>query len=137
MCRCSSGGLTSLQGIGALHVVNNTFESTLPVNTSAFGGSALAIAYTSNYTTVQPNDMTIISVNWTSPWYRLTDYEIPADLPPCPEGGCLCTWNWVHLAGHGEGDGEEIVSPPFCAIGVHTSGGCLAVGNEGVRSCEL
>lgn len=54
--------------------------------------------------------MTIISVNYTSPWYRLTTYEIPADLPPCPEGGCICTWNWVHLAGHGEGDGEEIVS---------------------------
>jgi len=53
--------------------------------------------------------MTIISVNYTSPWYRLTDYAIPADLPPCPDGGCICTWNWVHLAGNGEGDGEEIV----------------------------
>lgn len=54
--------------------------------------------------------MTIISVNYTSPWYRLTDYAIPADLPECPDDGCICTWNWVHLAGHGEGDGEEIVS---------------------------
>jgi hypothetical protein len=62
---------------------------------------------------VKPNDMTIISVNYTSPWYRLTDYAIPANLPPCPEGGCICTWNWVHLAGHGEGDGEEIVHPIF------------------------
>lgn len=90
--------------------MNNTFESTLPVNTSALGGSALAIAYTSDYTSLKPNDMVIISVNYTSPWYRLTDYEIPMGLPPCPAGGCLCTWNWVHLAGHGEGDGEEIVS---------------------------
>jgi hypothetical protein len=55
--------------------------------------------------------MTIISVNYTSPWYRLTDYAIPANLPECPEGGCICTWNWVHLAGNGEGDGEEIVRP--------------------------
>lgn len=102
-----------MQGIGALHVVNNTFESDQPVNISAFGGSALAIAYTSNWTAVQPNDMTIISVNYTGPWYRLTDYSIPADLPACPEEGCICTWNWVHLAGHGEGDGEEIVSPEF------------------------
>jgi hypothetical protein len=99
------------QGIGALHVVNNSFESTLPVNASALGGSALAIAYTSNYTSLSPNDMTIISVNYTSPWYRLTDYAIPANLPECPEGGCICTWNWVHLAGNGEGDGEEIVRP--------------------------
>jgi hypothetical protein len=98
------------KGIGALHVVNNSFESTQPVNASAFGGSALAIAYTSNWTTVQPNEMTIISVNYTSPWYRLTDYAIPANLPPCPEEGCICTWNWMHLAGHGEGDGTEMVS---------------------------
>lgn len=97
------------QGIGALHVVNNTFESTQPVNASALGGSALAIAYTSNYTSLTPNDMTIISVNYTSPWYRLTNYAIPSNLPECPEGGCICTWNWVHLAGNGEGDGEEIV----------------------------
>lgn len=102
-----------------MHVVNNTFESDQPLNRSAFGGSALAIAYTSNWTTVQPNDMTIISVNHTGPWYRLTDYSIPADLPPCPEDGCICTWNWVHLAGHGEGDGEEIVSDPHpgCVFG--------------------
>jgi len=53
--------------------------------------------------------MTIISVNYTSPWFRLTDYHIPENLPPCPEGGCICTWNWVHRAGNGEGDGEEIV----------------------------
>jgi len=103
------GSMADQQGIGALHVVDNTFESTQPVNASSLGGSALAIAYTSDYTSIGPNDMTIISVNYTSPWYRLTNYAIPANLPPCPEGGCICTWNWIHLAGNGEGDGEEIV----------------------------
>jgi len=83
------GARANDQGIGALHVVNNSFESTLPVNASALGGSALAIAYTSNYTSLTPNDMTIISVNYTSPWFRLTDYAIPANLPECPEGGCI------------------------------------------------
>lgn len=54
--------------------------------------------------------MTVISVNTVSPWFRNTDYKIPAGLPACPEGGCLCTWNWIHQANHGEGYPYELVS---------------------------
>jgi hypothetical protein len=72
----------------------------------------LAIAYTSDVKAVKPSDMTVISVNTVSPWYRDTDYKIPAGLPACPSGGCLCTWNWIHLANHGEGYPYEIVSRP-------------------------
>jgi hypothetical protein len=38
---------------------------------------------------------------------------MPADLPPCPAGGCICTWNWIHTAnnynaaGRTEGYGSE------------------------------
>jgi len=95
-------------GEGALHVVNNLFNSTKGLNTTWFGGTALAIAYTSDITKVKPSDMTVISVNTVSPWYRNTDYKIPAGLPACPSGGCLCTWNWIHQANHGEGYPYEI-----------------------------
>jgi hypothetical protein len=91
-------------------VVNNLFNSTKSLNTTWFGGTALAIAYTSDITKVKPSDMTVISVNTVSPWYRNTDYKIPAGLPACPSGGCLCTWNWIHQANHGEGYPYEIVS---------------------------
>ena len=92
-------------GEGALHVMNR-FNQT--VDPKWFGGSAIAIAYTSDVNSLQPNDLTVISVNTQSPWFRSTAYPIPAGLPPCPSGGCLCTWNWIHQANHGEGYGKEI-----------------------------
>jgi uncharacterized protein YbdZ (MbtH family) len=73
-----------------------------------FGGTALAIAYTSDINSLQPNDLTVISVNQASPWFRQTGYDIPAGLPPCPPGGCICSWNWIHQSAHGEGYGAEI-----------------------------
>lgn len=79
-----------------------------PLNASLFGGTAIAIAYTSDVAALKPEDMTIISVNSTSPWTRLTNYDFPKNLPPCPEGGCLCTWNWIHLSKNGEGYGAEM-----------------------------
>jgi len=88
------------------------------VDNSKFGGTALAIAYTSDVGSLQPNDMTIISVNYNSVWEREISYDIPAGLPPCPEGGCLCTWNWIHQASDQEGYGEEIVSLTLCILWV-------------------
>ncbi|WWC92056.1 uncharacterized protein L201_007010 [Kwoniella dendrophila CBS 6074] len=87
-------------GVGALHVMN-TYGST--PDPQWFGGSALAIAYTSDVANLKPNDMTVISVNQNSVWERQISYQIPAGLPPCPAGGCLCSWNWIHQGGHGEG----------------------------------
>nr|XP_019051361.1 hypothetical protein I302_01810 [Kwoniella bestiolae CBS 10118]OCF30291.1 hypothetical protein I302_01810 [Kwoniella bestiolae CBS 10118] len=92
-------------GVGALHVMN-TYNGT--VDYSLFGGSALAIAYTSDVSSLQPNDMTVISVNQNSVWERDISYQIPAGLPPCPDGGCICTWNWIHQGGKGEGYPYEI-----------------------------
>ena len=59
-------------------------------------GCALAIAYESNVTKVQPEDFTIFSVNHTCVWYKDTDFQVPARMPPCPEGGCICAWFWIH-----------------------------------------
>jgi hypothetical protein len=68
---------------------------------SLFGGTSLAIAYTSDVASLKPTDLTVISVNYTSVWARETVYPIPADLGECPEGGCLCTWNWIHQVSGG------------------------------------
>lgn len=101
--------------------MHNSFDSPYPPNTTWFGGTAIAIAYTSDINAVKPSDMTVISVNYTSPWKRLTEYQIPAGLPACPDDGCLCTWNWIHRGGNGEGYpwemvSGEILSQYYCAV---------------------
>jgi len=35
----------------------------------------------------------VISVAAQTPWYRLTQYDIPADLPACSD--CICAWAWI------------------------------------------
>jgi hypothetical protein len=78
-------------------------------------GCALAIAYNSDATTVQPEDFTVFSVNQTCVWTRFTDFQVshtpkwlkihqftlksiqvPARMPPCPAGGCTCAFFWIH-----------------------------------------
>ncbi|KAL7415007.1 hypothetical protein BDY24DRAFT_280039 [Mrakia frigida] len=99
------------QTVGPMHTVLNFGEA---VNASLLGGCALSIAYESDVTKLKPSDFTVISTNSTCGWWRETDFEIPADLPACPEGGCHCGWNWIHTAGNynaegrGEGYGAEM-----------------------------
>lgn len=95
---------------GPLHNANPINTPYHKLNMSLFGGTALAIAYTSDPWAAKPEEMTVISVNYTSPWRRLVEYQIPEGLPPCPKGGCICTWNWIHTRKNGEGYGNEIVS---------------------------
>lgn len=59
-------------------------------------GCALAIAYKSNASEVQPEDFTVFSVNQTCVWTRFTDFSVPDRMPPCPEGGCQCAFFWIH-----------------------------------------
>ncbi|PPQ63558.1 hypothetical protein CVT24_004855 [Panaeolus cyanescens] len=67
-------------------------------------GCALAIAYKSDVNQVQPEDFTIFSVNHTCVWTRFTDFQVPARMPPCPDGGCICSFFWIHSPKSG---GEE------------------------------
>ena len=60
------------------------------VDNKWFGGTSLAIAYTSDVNSLKPNDFTVISVNKKCVCYREIDWDIP-DLPTCPPGGCLYT----------------------------------------------
>ncbi|KAF9810031.1 hypothetical protein IEO21_07149 [Rhodonia placenta] len=59
-------------------------------------GCALAITYESDVSQVQPEDFTIFSVNQTCVWTRFTDFQVPARMPACPEGGCICAFFWIH-----------------------------------------
>ncbi|KAK8858674.1 hypothetical protein IAR55_002903 [Kwoniella newhampshirensis] len=104
---------------GALHNMNPRGPNP---NRSLFGGSCLAISYTSNVAQLRPSDMTVISCNHTSPWWRLTRYEIPSGLPECGQDGCLCTWNWIHQAASGEGYGNEIYNALYrCKVSGQTN----------------
>ena len=61
-------------------------------------GCALAIAYKSDVNDLQPDDFVVFSVNHTCVWYLNTAFSIP-QLPACPDGGCHCTFNWIHSVG--------------------------------------
>ncbi|OCF36854.1 hypothetical protein I316_01451 [Kwoniella heveanensis BCC8398] len=87
---CDGDGASG--GIGAMHTTDQ-WGSPDPQNVK---GCAIGIAYQSDVTKIQPEDFTVISVNYTCPWFKHVDFQIPADMPPCPEGGCHCMWGWIH-----------------------------------------
>ncbi|KAJ3889687.1 hypothetical protein GG344DRAFT_66902 [Lentinula edodes] len=49
----------------------------------------------SDITKVTPENLVVISVAYNTPFKRLTSYDIPAGLPACPAGGCICSWGWI------------------------------------------
>lgn len=57
-------------------------------------GCALAIAFKSDASQVQPEDFTVMSVQERCVRQRDTTFEIPANLPACPGGECTCAWFW-------------------------------------------
>ena len=59
-------------------------------------GCALAIAYESDVHAIQPEDFTVFSINQTCVWSRFTDFQVPERMPPCPAGGCHCSFFWIH-----------------------------------------
>lgn len=85
-----------------------TFLFSLSASAEGTKGCGLGIAYTDDAKSVKPEDFTIFSVNHTCVWTRNTRYEIPEDLPPCPNGKCTCFWGWIHAEGNGEGYGSEM-----------------------------
>lgn len=92
-------GDDQIGGIGAMHT-DDKWKT--PVDQlKDVKGCGLSIAYKSDPRALVPEDFTVISTNFTCPWFKHVDFHIPADLPPCPEGGCTCMWGWIHssLAG--------------------------------------
>ncbi|EIW73496.1 hypothetical protein TREMEDRAFT_59670 [Tremella mesenterica DSM 1558] len=121
--------------LAVLHVPRGA-EFTPTPNISWLGGSALAISYTSDVDSLGPDNMTVISVNATSPWWRLTTYEIPV-LPPCPPGGCLCTWNWFHTNQDHEGYGAEMYNVLYrCNVTGNTDPNVVVHSGQVPTLCE-
>ncbi|KZV72373.1 hypothetical protein PENSPDRAFT_576158 [Peniophora sp. CONT] len=65
------------------------------------GGCALAVAYKSNAWEVQPEDFVVFSVNQTCVWSMHTYFQVPDNMPPCPDGKCTCAFFWGHQADSG------------------------------------
>ncbi|KAI0792794.1 hypothetical protein C8Q75DRAFT_804519 [Abortiporus biennis] len=87
-------------------------------------GCSLAIAYKDDVNQVQPEDFTVFSVNQTCVFHRFTDFQVPARMPPCPAGGCICAWFWIHSQDSG---GEQNYMNGFkCNITGSTSNVALA-----------
>lgn len=61
-------------------------------NQSSAPGTVFAISYTSSLQNVTPENLVVFTVRYFTPWQRLTTYDVPKDLPPCPPGGCTCAW---------------------------------------------
>ncbi|KAI1098482.1 hypothetical protein F4804DRAFT_350328 [Jackrogersella minutella] len=68
---------------GAMHTHNETDSA----------GSAFAISYNSDISKVTMDNLAVFTVLEHTPWKRLATYQVPADLPPCPDGGCYCAPN--------------------------------------------
>ncbi|KAJ2912036.1 hypothetical protein MD484_g8377, partial [Candolleomyces efflorescens] len=58
-------------------------------------GTAFAISYVSDIKQVTPENLVVFSVRHNTPWKREIYYDVPAAMPPCPAGGCICAWGWV------------------------------------------
>jgi hypothetical protein len=74
---------------------------------SDVAGCALAITYQSDEHAVQPEDFAIFTTNRNCVWTRYTDFEVPAAMPECPPGGCICSWFWIHEPDSGS---EQVIS---------------------------
>ncbi|KIP10435.1 hypothetical protein PHLGIDRAFT_125488 [Phlebiopsis gigantea 11061_1 CR5-6] len=95
-------------------------------------GCALGIAYKSDFNDVQPEDFVIFSVIHTCPWYLNNNFQVPADMPACPNGKCICGFFWIHNPDSG---GEQMYMNGFqCSITGNT--GNKPIGKPGLpRQC--
>jgi len=64
-------------------------------NESMAAGTAFAISYVSDLSQVTEENLAVFTVAYHTPWKRVTTYQVPADMPACPEDGCICAWGWV------------------------------------------
>ena len=62
------------------------------MNQSTAPGTVFAISYQTSIDQVTPDNLVVFTVRYHTPWQRVTSYDVPRDLPPCPPGGCICAW---------------------------------------------
>jgi hypothetical protein len=86
------------------------------------GGCALSVAYNSDPYAIKPEDLVVFSVNYTCVWYLHTDFQIPKQMPKCPNDKCICFWHWIHLADSGSEQSWSICPDFGEGLGSLTSG---------------
>jgi hypothetical protein len=64
-------------------------------NKTDAAGSAFAISYTNDITRVNEQNLVVFTVAPNTPFERAASFQVPAAMPPCPPGGCICAWGWV------------------------------------------
>ncbi|KAF9505295.1 hypothetical protein BS47DRAFT_1306882 [Hydnum rufescens UP504] len=87
-------------------------------NQAGAAGTAFAISYTSDLTQVTEDNLAVFTVRYNTPWKRIASYDVPADLPPCPPGGCICAAGWVP---NGCGQPNMYMLPYRCMVTGSTS----------------
>ncbi|KAF8162702.1 hypothetical protein B0H34DRAFT_834971 [Crassisporium funariophilum] len=92
-------------------------------NRSMAAGTAFAISYQSDIKQVKPDNLVVFSVRYHTPWKRVTSYDVPAAMPPCPPGGCICAWGWVP---NGCGQPNMYHQPFKCRVSGSTSNTAIA-----------
>ncbi|KAH7341923.1 hypothetical protein B0J17DRAFT_693959 [Rhizoctonia solani] len=98
------------------------------------GGCALAIAYKSDASQVQPEDFVVFSINQRCIWDRFTDFQVPANMPACPDGKCTCAWFWQHREDSG---GDEMYMNGFqCKVTGATATTAIPKGQVPVRCVD-
>ncbi|KAL0575838.1 hypothetical protein V5O48_006128 [Marasmius crinis-equi] len=115
------GGRRLTRFAGPIHVPESQFGSDgkciqnpnlhTPNETLA-AGTTFAIAYKSDPFDVKPEELTVFTVRYHTPWYREVTYEVP-DLPTCPKDGCVCAWGWV---ANGCGQPNMYMQPFKCMV---------------------
>jgi len=91
---------SELSGLSIFHDLNNWIDLHTTGHADV-NGCALSIAYTSDPKVVRPEDFTVFSVQQDCVWHRDTVFEVPANMPPCPNGKCMCSWWWIHNSNGG------------------------------------
>lgn len=88
-------------------IIDATIPDLHTTGKADIAGCALSIAYTDDPKVVRPEDFVIFSVQHECVWHRDTVFDIPAAMPPCSNGKCMCSWWWVH---HSDGGSDQMVS---------------------------
>ncbi|GAA6055117.1 hypothetical protein NBRC10513_000803 [Rhodotorula toruloides] len=76
---------------GAYH----TGDPAGPLDDKLLSGCALAVEYKNDIEEVGWDDLVVFSTNQTCVRERVTTFEIPERMPPCPNGKCVCAWLWL------------------------------------------
>ncbi|CUS15635.1 unnamed protein product [Tuber aestivum] len=71
-----------------------SYHAGTPIDPKQLLGCGLAIAYKDDATQVQPEDFTIFSVNDRCVDGLKQNFPVPAQMPDCPNGKCICSWFW-------------------------------------------